>query len=113
METRLGKIKKIKFGHVGYNEAMIGVEVELGSDKESWGVIDNFGYWDYEILKRTEHTQWTDEERDSRVVDMVKRISELLKEGQVNSIDKLKGLPVECKFDGSSLKKWRILTEVI
>jgi hypothetical protein len=40
-------------------------------------------------------------------------VSKLLKEAKVNSVDKLKGIPVEVTFDGNILKDWRILTEVL
>jgi hypothetical protein len=40
-------------------------------------------------------------------------LSKLLKDSNVNSVDKLKGVPVEVTFDGNMLKDWRILTEVL
>jgi hypothetical protein len=36
-----------------------------------------------------------------------------LKDAKVNSVDELKGKPVEVTFDGNMLKEWRILTEVL
>jgi hypothetical protein len=40
-------------------------------------------------------------------------VSKLLKDAKVNSVDELKGKPVEVTFDGNMLKEWRILTEVL
>jgi hypothetical protein len=40
-------------------------------------------------------------------------ISSLLKDAKVDSVDKLKGKPVEVTLDGNQLKSWRILTEVL
>jgi hypothetical protein len=40
-------------------------------------------------------------------------VSKLLKEAKVDSVDKLKGKPVEVTFEGNTLKSWRILTEVL
>lgn len=37
LETKIGKIKSIKFGKGGYDDAMIGLTIHLGSDKGSWG----------------------------------------------------------------------------
>jgi len=37
----------------------------------------------------------------------------LKKDAKVNSIDKLKGIPVEVTFEDNMLKEWRILTEVL
>ena len=34
-------------------------------------------------------------------------------DAKVNSIDKLKGIPVEVTFEDNMLKEWRILTEVL
>jgi hypothetical protein len=36
-----------------------------------------------------------------------------LNDAKVNSVDRLKGVPVEATFDGNLLKEWRILTEVL
>jgi hypothetical protein len=38
--------------------------------------------------------------------------SKLLKVAKVVSVDKLKGIPVDVKLDGITLKVWRVLTEV-
>jgi hypothetical protein len=40
-------------------------------------------------------------------------VSKLLKEAKVDSVEKLKGKPIEATFDGNMLKEWRILTEVL
>jgi hypothetical protein len=40
-------------------------------------------------------------------------VSKLLKESKVDSVEKLKGKPVEVTFEGNMLKEWRILTEVL
>jgi hypothetical protein len=40
-------------------------------------------------------------------------LSKLLKEAKVDSVEKLKGKPVEVTFDGNRLQEWRILTEVL
>jgi hypothetical protein len=40
-------------------------------------------------------------------------LSKLLKEAKVDSVDQLKGKPVEVTFDGNLLSEWRILTEVL
>jgi hypothetical protein len=44
---------------------------------------------------------------------MVERIDKILTDAKVDSVDKLKGKPVEVTFDGTTLKDWRILKEVL
>ena len=111
METKLGKIERVSFGHGGYQDACIGLSVTLGNG--SWGVSDFKGTWDPETIKVTEHTKWSEETRTENFGELVRFVSKLLKEAKVDSVDKLKGIPVEVTFDGNLLKEWRVLTEVL
>jgi hypothetical protein len=111
MEKKLGKIESVSFGLDGYQGAMLGLHVTLGNG--SWGVGDSKANWDAEQIKWSEHTQWTELERDSWYAEIMRYVSKLLKEAKVDSVDKLKGKPVEVTFDGNQLKSWRILTEVL
>lgn len=111
MEKRLGKITSVRFGHGGYQDAMLGLSVSLGDG--SWGVGDFKGTWDAESIKRSEYTKWTEEDRSTGYDETMRFVSKLLKEAKVDTIDKLKDIPVEVTFDGNLLKEWRILTEVI
>ena len=111
MEKKLGKIESVRFGHGGYQDACIGLSVTLGDG--GWGVGDFKGGWDPEMIKRSENTKWTEEERNENLVDLMRFVSKLLKEAKVDSVDKLKNIPVEVTFEGMMLKEWRILTEVL
>jgi hypothetical protein len=111
MEKKLGKIERVSFGYGGYQECMLGISVTLSNG--SWGVGDFKGNWDAELIKHTEHTKWTEEDRDKGYSDTMRFLSKLLKEAKVSSVDQLKGVPVEVTFDGMMLKEWRILTEVL
>jgi hypothetical protein len=111
MEKRLGKIESVRFGHGGYQDACIGLSVTLGDG--SWGVGDFKGTWDPEMIKCSEHSKWTEEDRTNNISESVRFVSKLLKQAKVNSVDKLKGVPIEAIFDGNMLKEWRILTEVL
>ena len=111
MEKKLGKIESISFGLGGYQGAMIGLHVTLGDG--SWGVGDSRVNWDSEQIKWTENTQWSESDRDKWFADITRYVSKLLKEAKVDSVDKLKGKPVEATFNGNTLKEWRILTEVL
>ena len=111
MEKRLGKITSVKFGLGGYQGAMLGLHVSLGHD--SWGVNDSTANWDAEQIKWSEHTKWSEEDRDGWYAEIMRYVSKLLKEAKVNSVEELKGKPIEATFDGNMLKEWRILTEVL
>jgi hypothetical protein len=111
MEKKLGKIEEVRFGLGGYQGAMLGLHVTLGNG--SWGVGDSKANWDSEQIKWGEYTQWTEEDRNQWYSDIMRDVSTLLKEAKVDSVDKLKGKPVEVTFDGNTLKEWRILTEVL
>jgi hypothetical protein len=111
MEKKLGKIEEVSFGLGGYQGAMLGLHVTLGDG--SWGIGDSKSNWDAEQIKWFKHTQWTEEDRDGWYSEIMRYVSKLLKEAKVDSVDKLKGKPVEVTFDGNQLKEWRILTEVL
>jgi hypothetical protein len=111
METRLGKIEAVSFGLGGYQSSMLGISFTLGDG--SWGVSDFKGYWDVSKIKRSEYTQWTEEDRSKSYDETMRYVSNLLNEAKVDSIGKLKDKPIEATFNGNTLKEWRILTEVL
>jgi hypothetical protein len=111
MEKRLGKIESVSFGLGGYQGAMLGIHITLGDG--SWGVGATKANWDAEQIEWSKHTQWTEEERDGWYAEIMRYVSKLLKDAKVDSVDKLKGKPIEATFDGTMLKEWRILTEVL
>ena len=111
MEKKLGKIESVRFGHGGYQDACLGLSVTLSGG--GWGVNDFKGTWDAEMIKVSEYTKWDEKDRAKGYDETMRFLSKLLKEAKVSSVDKLKGVPVECSFEGTLLKEWRILTEVI
>ena len=108
-EKRIGKIYSIKFGKGGYQEACLGVTVDLRSEN-GWGVEDFNGTWGG---APSPGAQWTVEDQTKRWGEMVRWIADLLKKSKKESIDQLKGVPVEVEFEGMKLKSWRILEEVL
>lgn len=114
VETKLGYIKSVKVGRGGYQDAMFGITFELGG--QGWGVIDFWGEWDPSVIKRDEWSQWTEDDRSAKFVDMVRRISKLLSDASVDDVAALKGKPVSVTVNGTgygSLSSWRILIEVL
>jgi hypothetical protein len=102
MEKKLGKIELVTFGHGGYQHCMLGLYVNL-----------SFEGWDAELIEHTEHSKWSEKDRSKEYDKTMRFLSKLLKEAKVDSVDRLKGKPVEVTFDGNLLSEWRILTEVL
>ena len=112
MEKRIGKIQHIHVGFGGYQDAMLGLSVTLGSDKEGWGVCDFKGFWG-PAIKHDKNCKWSEQSRRDQHADTMMFIGSLLQDAKKDQVDQLNGTPVEVEFDGNTLKSWRILTEVI
>jgi len=110
MRTEIGKIQAVKFGMGGYQDAMVGISITLGSDKNCWGVGDFKGAWG---ISRSEYSKWTEEDRIKQLGEMVMWAHKIMQEAKVEDLNDLVGKPVEVTFEEMTLKSWRILTEVI
>ena len=108
MEVKIGKICKVSFGKGGYDEAMFGLTVELGSN--GWGVSHFNGTWSSPPSKGA---RWTVDDQRSIFADVCLNIIEILREAKVSDVSKLAGIPIEATFDRGTLVSWRVLTEVI
>lgn len=111
VRRELGKIKSLRIGMGGYQNAQFGVSIELGG--ESWSVGDFKGFWSPSRTGRSEYTKWTEAERQQSILDAFLWLDLLMKHAEVDDAMKLVGKPVEVTFEGNMLKSWRILTEVI
>jgi hypothetical protein len=113
----LGKIASVTFGHVGYQGAMLGISFSFSFD-ECCGVSDSKCAWDAEMIECSDRNKWTEEDRSQKYDEIMRFVSKLLSDAKVSDVNDLSGKPVELEFDGesclgSTLKAWRILTEVI
>ena len=111
MEKKIGKIVNVYFGIGGYQDSQIGLHLSLGNNE--WGVSDSICSWDAELIKHTQYSKWTEEDRSKEYSDIMRYLSKLLKDAKVDKVEKLKNIPIEVTFDGNILKEWRILTEVL
>lgn len=112
VEKLLGKIASIHFGLGGYQDAQLGLSISL--EGKGWATNTFIGIWDYSYIPSpTEFHKWTEEDRTNKLIEVNRKISELLKQANVSSIDQLKNIPIEATFECSTLKDWRILTEVL
>jgi hypothetical protein len=97
MEIKLGKIQKVSFG---YEEYLFGLKLTLSG--QPWGTCT--GYY-YNPSYKGDNTQY--------IKEMIDNVQKLLKDAKVDSVDKLLNKPIEATFEGSLLKEFRILTEVL
>lgn len=111
METQLGKIENVTFGHGGYQDAMLGIHFTLKGD--GWGVCTEKSAWDAQMIECSPHAKWTEADRSKLYDEIMRYVSELLSKAKVSTVDALKGIPIEATFDGMQLKSWRVLTEVL
>lgn len=108
---KLGKISSVKLGIGGYQDMMLGLYITFSFG--SYDMVYSKQVWDSSRVKHVEGCKWTEEERDNEYAGIMRYISCLLKEAKVDSIDKLKGKPVELTIKDFELADWRILTEVL
>lgn len=107
----LGKIDTIRFGIGGYQDACIGVHVNI--KVAGGGVSDSKSFWDKNRIEHTSNSKWSEYDRSEKYAEIVSYLSDLMHSAKVDSIDKLKGIPVEAEFEGMDLVSWRVLTEVL
>lgn len=106
----LGKIRDIYLGYGGYDNAMFGLTIVF--EGKGWGTSDFIGWWSMHT-KISDSTQWTESDRVAKFSEVMKKVNSLLDEAKETRLDRLKGKPVEVRFDNSKLTSWRILTEVL
>lgn len=107
----LGRISSVKFGHVGYQDAMLGIQFCF--DCKGSGTCTDKSTWDPEIVECASYCKWTEADRDKSFAEIMRYISKLLKDAKVDDVSKLLNKPVEVTWQNSMLKEWRILTEVL
>lgn len=108
-DKRLGKITCVRVGLGGYQEAELGLSIEIGGD--GWGVMAPFvGTW---ARSPDQHCKWTAADQDAQFAKAMRTIGDLLRDAKRMEVHELVGVPVECVFEHFSLKSWRILKEVL
>lgn len=104
----LGRIRSIRYGFGGYQDAQFGLSVELGGD--GWGVGDFHGGWG---IEPSPQASWTAADQNRNFAETARHVLKLLKEAKKTHVEQLSGIPVEVTFDGNQLVSWRILKEVL
>ena len=109
MTTQIGVISNVKLGFGGYQDAMFGLSLSFDFKGSGVNAFISGGWRG----KRSEHDNWTDQDRSNQQGVLCMKISELLDQAKVDDVTKLKGKPVECSFNNMELVNWRILEEAI
>lgn len=110
-EKKLGKISQVRFGHGGYQDAMLGIHLTFTG--EGWGVDTSIAHWDAEQIPCSDRSKWSEQDRDNWYASTMRRVSTLLADAKVRDVMALMNKPVEVTFEDNTLKGWRLLTEVI
>jgi len=112
-KKELGKISNVRFGLGGYQDCMLGLHLTFSLGGGGAGVGTTISAWDANRIECSEHAQWTEEDRSKQYDEIMREVSDLLAKANVDSIDKLKNVPVEVTIEGNTFKSFRILTEVL
>lgn len=111
MVKYLGKIISAEFGIGGYNEAELGLHLtfQFGAG----GTSTSKSYWDCNYVKHSEYCKWSEEDRSRGYDDIMRFLSDTLRDAKCKTVSELLNKPIEVELDGNLLKSWRILTEVL
>lgn len=108
MRTELGRIQHAKFGFGGYQDAMMGLSITIGG--KSWSCSDFKGAWG---IERSDYAKWSEDDRLRSLGEACMFLKGLLEKSHMQDVSQLVGLPIEATFDGTLLKSWRLLEEVL
>lgn len=108
LQIVLMKIEKVSFG---LKESQLGIHFVFST--KNTGVSHSVAFWDYERVIPTENFKWTEDDRLAECELTMQKVSKYLKDAKVESIDQLKGIPVEVTLNNKLFKSFRILTEVL
>lgn len=107
-KKELGKISHVRFGFGGYQDVQFGLSITVECSGSGASTFD--GFWGHE---RSSHAKWTEEDRIRGLGEATNRLRELLIQAKKQTVDQLRGVPVEVTWDGGMLKSFRVLTEVL
>jgi hypothetical protein len=108
METRLGKIGYAEFGVINDYPFMLGLQLEFSFSGSGCG---DGGKYSVNI---TDSCKWDSDQQKYEAYERILKFTyETLKKAKVDSVSKLKGIPVEVTMENNWFKDFRILEEVL
>lgn len=106
MRKKLGYIRSAKYGQVKDMPIMFGLQLDFYFN-------DSTGAGTTELIFNISDEVKDAVPMDQIIVNITRKINEILTEANVNTVDELIGKPVEVTIEGANTKSFRILTEVI
>lgn len=107
-EKLLGKISDIRFGFIPDYPFLFGLDLTFKlSDNSHIGTGGKY------TVNISEACKWSEEERNTALIDMINQIIKVMKDAKITNISDLKNKPVEVTIDRNIFKDFRILTEVL
>jgi hypothetical protein len=105
----LGKIESVSYGICRDRGYLMGITFVLTFPGA--GCISSK---QVNMSKHTERCNWSIEDQNEQIVELMHYISGLLKDAKVDNIAALKNIPIEANFKNyNMLESFRILTEVL
>ena len=111
-KLKLGKIYSAEFGLGGYQETMLGLHLSFSFGGNS-RISISIAAWDYKKIECTDSCKWSEKDRSNEYSEIMRKLSSLLDEANVDNVLKLKGIPVEVTLVDNAFKSFRILKEVL
>lgn len=108
MRKSIGKITGVRFGKCGYDDAGFGISISV--ETQDGCATHELWVWSSPPSK---DAKWTVFDQDKKLVEISRYVMQLIKDAKVNSVEKLRGVPVEAIWEGQVIIDVRILTEVI
>lgn len=107
-EVKLAKIESAKFGYFQDREFLFGLI--LGFSGQGWSVGCGGRY----TISMSKDCKWkSQEERKEWMEKTMQFTYDIIQQAGVDSVEKLKGIPVEVTLENNAFKSFRILTEVL
>ena len=113
---KIGKIKKIYFGHGGVGSSCIGLFVEFSLDSGSTGICTSLNWWDCEQYETKGKHELSDAQMNRRYSEIVRHVCKILKTAKKKCVADLVGTPVVVSIteEGNGIvSDWRVLQEVL
>ena len=118
MRTEIGVIESATFGIGGYQDCMLVFRFQIGMKGSGVAVLKECGWFhitEEELKKMPGNYKWTHDDRVLSTGKAAWEVAELMRDAKADTLDKLKGKPVEVWFEdlSGSCRGFRILKEAI
>lgn len=106
--SRQGHIANAYFGLGGYAGLEIGIHLSLNFPGHG-GVWEHRAWFDANQVKEPKHGGWKEADRNKYYADLVRCVSDYLRDAKVSDITELRGKPIQGEFRGRELLGWEFI----